>query len=342
MAPYDYTGTVHTLTVTQAGAYDITAYGAQGARRIFSAAPIPVGRAPRLAAIFDLPAGKGGGSFAIERYNGVRTVLETAGGGDAGLIHNAYGGLTGQSGGSGGIMGGAGGKGGSGGAGGGNNAGGGGGYSGGDSVNGGNARSGAGYGMGYGGGNALGSGSIFGHGGCGGGGGQAAGGGGGYSGGGGGGDCNSAAAVGPSSTAPTRSLQRPRTQATAGPSWTSSAICAAPAFSRPTGEVAVENLAIGDLVITRFNGIQPIKWICHQRFASRFVNGNRGRMPVHIRADALGDRLPARDLCISPGHAMLVGGNLLLGRLLVNGITITQDWCLDEIHYTSDSPSMIA
>jgi hypothetical protein len=56
-------------------------------------------------------------------------------------------------------------------------------------------------------------------------------------------------------------------------------------------------------------------------------------MPVCIRAGALGDKLPARDLYVSPGHSMLVDGNLLLARNLVNGLTITQDWAPPEIHY---------
>jgi Ca2+-binding RTX toxin-like protein len=101
----------------------------------------------------------------------------------------------------------------------------------------------------------------------------------------------------------------------------------------PTGEVLVENLKIGDFVVTRFRGIQPIKWIGRQSYDSRFIAKNRAHIPVHLQAGALADHMPARDLYISPGHSMLVGDQLVLARSLVNGVTIRQDDCQDEIHY---------
>ncbi|TDH58904.1 hypothetical protein E2C06_30090 [Dankookia rubra] len=101
----------------------------------------------------------------------------------------------------------------------------------------------------------------------------------------------------------------------------------------PTGEVAIEDLRIGDTVVTRFQGIQPIKWIGRQSFAERFLKGNRDRIPVRIKAGALGDRIPARDLSVSPGHSMLVGDRLVLARSLVNGVTILQDHAGADIHY---------
>ncbi len=100
-----------------------------------------------------------------------------------------------------------------------------------------------------------------------------------------------------------------------------------------TGAVCVEDLCIGDRLVTRFGGIQPVKWIGRQTFQSRFVEGNRDHIPVCIRAGALGESVPARDLYISPGHSMLIGGQLVLARNLVNGVTITQDWAPNEINY---------
>ncbi len=101
----------------------------------------------------------------------------------------------------------------------------------------------------------------------------------------------------------------------------------------PTGEMPVETLQIGDKVVTRFGGIRPIRWIGRQSFASRFLKRHSDQVPVRIRAGALGDRLPARDLYVSPGHSMLVGDQLILASSLVNGITMTQDWCPEEVHY---------
>ena len=97
----------------------------------------------------------------------------------------------------------------------------------------------------------------------------------------------------------------------------------------PTGEVRVEDLQLGDAVVTRFGGIQPVKWIGrHSPAPDNGVN-----TPVCIHAAALGERLPARDLYVSPGHSLLVDGSLLIASLLVNGVTVTQSWCPPRIDY---------
>jgi hypothetical protein len=101
----------------------------------------------------------------------------------------------------------------------------------------------------------------------------------------------------------------------------------------PSGEVPVEALRIGGGVATRFGGVQKIKWIGRQSFAPVFARNNHAKIPVRIAAGALGPKLPKRDLCVSPGHSMLINGILVLAEALVNGVTITQDWAGDDIHY---------
>ncbi len=97
----------------------------------------------------------------------------------------------------------------------------------------------------------------------------------------------------------------------------------------PTGEVRVEELQVGDSVVTRFGGIQPVRWVGRHSHPA----GDPALTPVCIHAGALGERLPARDLYVSPGHSVLVDGTLLIARLLVNGVTVTQDWCPQRIDY---------
>jgi autotransporter passenger strand-loop-strand repeat protein len=101
----------------------------------------------------------------------------------------------------------------------------------------------------------------------------------------------------------------------------------------PTGEVPVEDLRIGDLVMTRFSAMQPIKWIGRQCFDRRFVRSNPNQMPIRIRPGALGERRPARDLYVSPGHSMLIGDQLILAKFLINGVTITQNDAPETIRF---------
>jgi len=101
----------------------------------------------------------------------------------------------------------------------------------------------------------------------------------------------------------------------------------------PTGEVKVETLKSGDTVVTRFGGLQKIRWIGRQSFRGEALKGDWKNSPVHIRAGALGDNTPSRDLYVSPGHSMLVDGTLLLAKNLVNGITITQGWTPEQVEY---------
>jgi VCBS repeat-containing protein len=89
----------------------------------------------------------------------------------------------------------------------------------------------------------------------------------------------------------------------------------------PTGEASIEDFKIGDHVVTRFSGIQPVKRIGRQSFAPE----DRANWPIRIHAGALADGFPARDLFVSPGHSILLEGRLVLADLLVNGITIARE-----------------
>jgi Ca2+-binding RTX toxin-like protein len=103
-------------------------------------------------------------------------------------------------------------------------------------------------------------------------------------------------------------------------------------IATPRGEVPVEALRAGDLVLTRHGpGIKRIRWIGEQAFDGRFIAADRA--PVRIRAGTLGNGLPRRDLVVSPAHAVLVGGVLVDARLLVNGDSIVQERVAGTIAY---------
>ncbi len=97
------------------------------------------------------------------------------------------------------------------------------------------------------------------------------------------------------------------------------------------GEVAVEDLRPGDRVAARFGGLRAVRWIGEQRYAGRFAGSRLA--PVRIAAGALGEGQPRRDLRVSPGHAVLVDGTLVLAALLVDGARIVQEPPPETIAY---------
>lgn len=109
--------------------------------------------------------------------------------------------------------------------------------------------------------------------------------------------------------------------------------CAGTLIATTLGEVAVEALAIGDLLITAAGKVEPVRWIGRRSYAGRFLVGRSSLMPVVIRAGALGDNLPRRDLWVSPSHAMAIDGILVPAKCLLNGVTIVQDRKCDRVDY---------
>lgn len=72
------------------------------------------------------------------------------------------------------------------------------------------------------------------------------------------------------------------------------------------GERPVEDLALGDLVWTRDNGLQPIRWIGRRVLRPAELAAQPNLRPIRIKAGALGAGQPARDLVVSPQHRILV------------------------------------
>ena len=110
------------------------------------------------------------------------------------------------------------------------------------------------------------------------------------------------------------------------------------------GPKRVETLRIGDLVTTRDDGEQPIRWIGSRKVSAPEIAADPDLRPIRIRAGALGNHLPWRDLLLSPQHRVLLSdwrAQIFFGedevlapaRSLVNDSTILRDVAADGVEY---------
>jgi Ca2+-binding RTX toxin-like protein len=70
-----------------------------------------------------------------------------------------------------------------------------------------------------------------------------------------------------------------------------------------SGEVPIERLRPGDMVLTRDNGPQPLRWVAMRRIGAAELLARPELRPVRIAPGALGN---ARPLLVSPQHGLLV------------------------------------
>jgi Hint domain len=93
--------------------------------------------------------------------------------------------------------------------------------------------------------------------------------------------------------------------------------------STPSGEINVENLKVGDMVLTADGRPVPVRWIGRQTVAPLFAG--ELSLPVRIKAGALDEQVPSRDLMVSHDHALFVDGILIQAGALINGTSIVRE-----------------
>lgn len=77
-------------------------------------------------------------------------------------------------------------------------------------------------------------------------------------------------------------------------------------ISTLSGERPVEQLSIGDKIVTRDNGVQEIAWIGTRLLGRADMQRAASLRPILVRAGSLGHGLPARDVMLSPCHRILI------------------------------------
>jgi hypothetical protein len=80
-------------------------------------------------------------------------------------------------------------------------------------------------------------------------------------------------------------------------------------IATPRGEVPVEDLRVGDRVITRDDGLQEIRWVGRKDMDWSELRAHAHLKPVLVTAGSLGDGLPEHDMMVSPNHRMLVAND---------------------------------
>ena len=108
------------------------------------------------------------------------------------------------------------------------------------------------------------------------------------------------------------------------------AVTETPCFLRGTlirterGEVPVQDLAVGDRVVTSSGQIRPIVWIGSGRV---LVSPGRrcAATPIIVRKGALADDVPHQDLSITKGHSLFIDGVLIPAEFLINHRSILWD-----------------
>jgi hypothetical protein len=96
-------------------------------------------------------------------------------------------------------------------------------------------------------------------------------------------------------------------------------------IATPRGEIAVEDLRVGDVVRTVLNGTEaPIVWVGKREVDCANHPKPKQVWPVHVAAGAFGPGQPHTELVLSPDHAAYVNEVLIPVRYLINGSTIRQ------------------
>ncbi len=95
-------------------------------------------------------------------------------------------------------------------------------------------------------------------------------------------------------------------------------------IATPAGQTLVEDLSIGDDVLTASGEVRPVKWIGKRGYMPRVVAANKKTQPILFRAGSLADGIPCRDLFVSAQHAMFLDGVLVPAASLVNGSSIVR------------------
>ncbi|MGS0466389.1 Hint domain-containing protein [Cobetia marina] len=86
------------------------------------------------------------------------------------------------------------------------------------------------------------------------------------------------------------------------------------------GEVAVEDLSIGDMIVTAEGNTVAVKWVGRQTV--RPAKAQDKFQAIRFQENAIAPGLPNQDLTVTASHGMIIDGLVINAGALVNGSTI--------------------
>ena len=89
-------------------------------------------------------------------------------------------------------------------------------------------------------------------------------------------------------------------------------ICAGANLRTPCGGRRVEFLRQGDLVVTRDNGLQPVRMIWTRTVTATEIAADPSLAPIVLRPRAIGPMMPQKTLSVGSAHRLLIPGWRLL------------------------------
>jgi hypothetical protein len=93
-------------------------------------------------------------------------------------------------------------------------------------------------------------------------------------------------------------------------------------ISTPVGERRVEDLEIGDEIVT-FNGVKSIRWIGHNRYKKQpGTDWIEAVKPIRVARFAVDNNTPRHDLYLSSAHCVFIDGVLIPVAYLINDVSI--------------------
>jgi hypothetical protein len=119
------------------------------------------------------------------------------------------------------------------------------------------------------------------------------------------------------------------------------------------GEVPIQHLETDDRVVTRDNGMQPVRWVGKTQMFLQDFQAEPHLLPVLVRQGSLGKGLPERDMMVSPNHRILVAnertslrfaqGEVLVAakHLSVAGVHTVQSSGTTYIHFLCDRHEVV-